>query len=90
MTAAELFAAYPNVKHAVAYVELIICEPVDGESAWDLLMTTLRPMSPKDVADCLCDDGVDVIGRTERECMIRAEMDHPEFLRYLAGKMGAV
>lgn len=95
MTAKELLATYPSVSHAVAWMELIICQTnedpdsVAQGSAWGMMMRA--KMSPREVLkmvqevadeDDMGDDGITKI------IQVRQELRCPEFLTYLRGKMG--
>lgn len=88
---------YPDCCTAVAYVEYIICgrsEEADSDgfySAWDMIMAARRdeePITPPEVVDILRSEIVPVDGWDME--MISRHMNHPRFLTYIAGKMGAV
>ena len=88
MKVQALFIAYPAVVQAISWVELIICESDDGEeTAWELIIRHEPNISPQDMLDYMkkAIEGEDVGRLKEAE----AQMDHPQFLRYLAGKLGA-
>ena len=93
MNAERLLNAYANVKHAVVYTEYILCVPPDdGDniSSWDLMMAVNPPMDPQEVAKIIrhsIDADNEGIGKFKEA---RQEMDHHDFLTYLAGKMGAM
>lgn len=88
----RLLASYPTVKHAVAWVELMLCVPPEGEeeSAWVMMVRcglTLDEIR-EEIKTCLRDaiaEGDD--GKNEEAL---AECDFSEFTRYLAGKLGMV
>lgn len=92
-----LFRAYPNVTHAVSWVELVVCDADPGErSAWDEIFRHGRAagidFDPRQVVGILADALEEDIreGTAKgRSAEALAEMRHPEFLRYVAGKMGA-
>lgn len=95
MTARELLDAYPNARAAVAWTELIICRgsSQDLESSWDLMMKYLPPLNPREVMlliQSAADDQKDEPGLEAAYAGIRRQMGHPQFLQYVAGKMGAV
>jgi hypothetical protein len=83
--------AYPNVRHAVAFVETFLCElpPDDPETAWTLMMRAR--LTPSEIITC-CRIAVTEATELSPRFLdaIRHEMQHPEFHRYIAGKMGAV
>jgi hypothetical protein len=81
--------AYAAVPHAVAFVELILCAADDGESAWDVM--TAAGLSPAEVSEqCrLAVGDADAIP-ADRRAAVLVEMGHPQFARYVAGKMGAM
>ncbi len=84
-------AAYPDVARAIAFVEIVLCGPLgpdDPDTAWDVMMRALPPVDPATVValirDTLDDEFRDEFPRA------RVEAARPEFLTYIAGKMGAV
>jgi hypothetical protein len=86
-----LLAAYPTVKHAIAWVELFVVMKNDDEpeSAWDWMMSRPQPLTPADIATAIrdsVDEGDEDVGRA---ALAKAEMGRPEFLTYIAGRMGA-
>jgi len=90
MTAEQILAAYPNARIAVAYTELIICGSADddGESSWDLMMKAQPPMTLDEIWKCIYESVED-----ETECKAqeaRVQMTHPDYRRYLAGKLGLI
>ena len=96
----DVLSTYRKCAAAVAWVELFICADGldDTESGWDVLMThvtspdrmvrELRELLDEDVSDP--DDGPVLGSLTSQLPTIRAEMDHPDFTTYIAGKMGCV
>lgn len=90
MKAETLLAAYPDCPLAVAWTELMICQPSDEdpESSWELAMKLDPPLSPHELLDIIKQATVgETVGKAEQAL---AQMDHPSFLTYLKGKMGAV
>lgn len=88
MSPEELFAAYPQITHAVSFVEHILCVPESHpESAWDMIT---RRKGPDDVVR-LCKAAANDAATEEGGGFVaaRAEMDHPQFDTYVRGKMGA-
>lgn len=90
MTREELAAAYPGCPNAVAFCELP--EIVEG---WEASRRSGE--SPSRVAGFCRSELARAIGAAPREAGSRhaaaslalAEMGHPDFLRYVAGKLGA-
>jgi hypothetical protein len=83
-----LMRTYPLVIKAVAWTELIICQSNDGEqTSWDMLLEHEPDISPPEMVKIM----KEVI---EGETMpyaeeVRKQMDHPQYLTYIAGKLGA-
>jgi hypothetical protein len=98
--AVELLDAYQNVKQAVAYTETILCVPEgDGNtSAWDLLVAPINGelLTPQQVVRMVYRIMIMEIKNPERLVIysvmktIIEQVKKPEFLTYVAGKMGAV
>lgn len=90
MNAERLLAAYPDCSLAVAWTELMICQPTedDPQSAWGWAMNRPHPVSPAEMLEIIKAATVgETIGKAEQAL---AQMDHHSFLTYLKGKMGAV
>lgn len=87
-TVERLFATYPNIREAIAWVELMIVVKEDDveQSSWELLTSAKPPMSPQEIVDAIRDsmEG-EIVGKAE---IARKQMDHPEFYQYICGKMG--
>lgn len=93
MSAEELLAAYPRVQAAVAWVEYIVCGkcPDDPETSWELMMRAR--LSPAEVVETLRDAAAGDMGPgipAHKQEAVRREMLDPQFMQYVAGKMGAV
>jgi hypothetical protein len=97
MNASELLNAYPQVPHAVAWVELFLCDAGDPEdptfgevSSWQMMMDA--KWSPEEVLAtikrALAEEIEEENKGKYREAL--AEMDLPQFRTYLLGKMGLV
>lgn len=86
MTDAEmLLAAYPKVHHAVSYVELIICQG-ERPTSWEVL-TGVTPRVP--LAEMIEILKESVTGsELPTVAAILEEMERPEFMTYLRGKLG--
>jgi hypothetical protein len=88
MTAEQLLARWPNIRRAVAWVELFAGEAAElGEPPfWDDLSTL---NDPGRIAEFLRGSADDEIrdGTAGKHRQARAEMDHPDFVAYLAGKL---
>lgn len=94
MNPTELFATYPNAVMSISYVELILCEPDEDHpvSAWDTFIAGSAKISPADVVKLVkdgCQEELE-LGSRGRWTEAIAQCDHPEFLTYLKGKMGAM
>lgn len=84
---------YHHIRHTTMFVEQIMCVPGDGlpTGIWgDMMSLGLPPdkvvVGCKMLGDIQAEDPkVEQYRKTTR-----AEMDRPEFLTYIAGKMGAV
>ena len=94
METVELMRTYPSVRHAIAYVETFMCptELDDGD-----VFAVFRGLNwnPRQVIDFMreaLDDGrvSEEKGAVIPNAQARAEMDRPEFLTYVTGKMGAM
>lgn len=91
-----LLASYPNAPQVVAFVEMILCVPPQGESrsSWELMMGAR--FGPSDVINTvrellaaeLVDGTIQVRPDILRAAI--AQVDTPDFRRYVAGKMGAM
>ena len=96
MTADALLAAYPACPLAVAWTETIICGKEEGrlESCWELMMGVMPPLSPAKVLElirmALTEEVAEGYGSSNKTREALAQMDHPSYLTYLKGKMGAV
>jgi hypothetical protein len=98
MSVDELFAAYPDVTNAVGYVEMIFCD-FDGmcpgqSTPWDELRKRKPDADPEWVARFLRRSAAEISpGETAADLAFiekaRRELEHPQFMVYLAGKMGA-
>ena len=83
MTPKELLAAYPNATHAIAWVELMCCasELDDFDGFAELVQSGM-----------FIPEIIEAIKETTEgeECpdLVRSQMDHPEFMKYIAGKLG--
>lgn len=97
---AQLLHTYRNVCQAVAFTEMIICQPSDEEgglSSWSILMaskhkTTKQPLTPDQVVEMIR-YVLEEPTNDEREALRIPALEqtkHPEFLTYIKGKMGAV
>jgi hypothetical protein len=92
-----LLSAYPNAKKAVAWVELMLCVPIrdePGESSWDMMVTAKIPPGEivAMVRQCIHEEQEDGKHHGERYLAVvrqaHTETFHPEFLSYIAGKLG--
>lgn len=93
-TARELLDAYPHCSVAIAFTELIICVPPDGEdqSSWDLMMNAPTPMTLDRVIEMIRDVINDEI-MDGTECKAEEALEqsyHSSYRIYIAGKMGMV
>ncbi len=92
MSGAELLRTYPKCVIAVAYVELMLCEPCEpGEpSSWQLLMSATPPMSIEEVIatihQLLIDEVSDDAPFKAAEAL--SQIDEPSFRVYIGGRMG--
>ncbi len=88
----DLLDAYPTVTHAVSFVELIICaQPdMDGFNSWRLMM--VAGCNPEEVREAIKEVVADevALGSPGKHQEALTEMDCPEFMVYLRGKMGAM
>lgn len=91
--AERLLATYPHATHAVAWVELILCRndsDDEEETGWEMMMRATPPMSLDEVKGmirtCLEEEIQEGSPGKHREAL--AEIDTPDFTRYLRGKMG--
>lgn len=99
MTADQLLDAYPDAREAVAWVELMICVPPEGEadeSAWDLMMEA--GFQPEEVLEALKKtireevdeyDGDEPL-YLEKLKLAVAQTALPSFRNFVLGKMGAM
>lgn len=90
-TAKQLFSAYPTITHAVSYVELIACTPDEDRpvTLWNTLIGL--GLAPDEVAKFLLESIQEEAELTGKKFALAAEeAKKPEFLTYIAGKMGAV
>lgn len=92
-----LLSAYPNVRLAVAWTELMLCVPPDdgsGESSWDIMVKA--EMSPDEIIEtirkCIREEqeegtnhGPDYLARMR---LAYPQTFHPEFRSYVMGKLG--
>lgn len=94
MTAEDARRLYPGALVAVAWFEVILCSPPDGEelSGWALWMSQSPPPGPDETLAFLrellkseVEDGGEC-----RAAEALAQLDHPDFTIYLCGKMGLV
>lgn len=99
MAPQELLAAYPRVRFAVAWTEMFACvAPDDGhEPAWDLMMRADPPLSPDEMVDCIRDTIREVVEDADELPTVRRastlalpQVDHPDYLTYIRGKMGCM
>lgn len=95
----DILRHYPGCPAAIAWLELFVCAPVEGspESVWQLLMTVTQ--NPTDMVRELQELIDTELAEPEYQYQsalasklptIRAEMEHPDFTTYIAGKMGCV
>lgn len=98
MTPADLLAAYPNIKNAVGYVELVFRD-FDGLfpgqlTPWQMLRKERPDAEPAWVAEIIRKsvESSDPVEPSDEPFLsnARREMDHPMFMTYLAGIMGAL
>jgi hypothetical protein len=85
---ADLDRCYPDVLQAIAWTELIICQSSDGEeTSWELILRSQPNISPYEMLSYMKEaiEG-ETVGRAEEA---KSQMNHPQYLRYLAGKLGA-
>lgn len=95
MSGKEILEAYPHIPIAVAFVELFL-SPSELDS-YDV-MGRIRGagMCPAEAVAFIkgfCDEEMETLeGKLEAPKLkqARVQMDHPSFLTYIAGKMGAV
>lgn len=81
-----MFDAYPAVIHAVSFVELIF----HGEhDIWGKIVGADPTIDPAGMREWVR-KGMDKYLSVGRIAVARAELDHPQFLKYLAGKLGYV
>lgn len=97
MTAKQLLAGYPEVKQAVAYVELVMCTTDENHpvTMWELLEVHKR--TPHYMVETIRNL---IEGETKEEqetpeakagiLLAFFQTYHPQFLTYVAGKMGAM
>ena len=99
MTPQELLAAYPRVRGAVAWTEMFACvAPDDGcEPAWDLLIRADPSLTPSEMVDCIRDTMREVAKDADELPIVRRastialqQVDHPDYLTYIRGKMGCM
>lgn len=88
----QLLKTYEEVAAAVAFVELFLCVEEGGEVGWDYIMEAEkngRPITPEEVVTVIkgCIEESLPVGRREEALQ---QVDHPKFLQYICGKMGAV
>lgn len=94
MTPNDLFATYPRITHATSWVELILFgDAHDGEPcAWEILIQGLPGLTPPgmvaQIKELLAEEVAENRPGKNREAL--AECDDPQFLTYIAGKMGAM
>lgn len=92
MTPDELLARWPECRHAVAWVELFVAPAADdqsGESGLEqLIAAKYSPPEALELIRGLMRDEI-AEGSTGRHAEALAEIDHPSFLTYLAGRLGA-
>lgn len=92
MTVDELLAAYPNADQIVGWCELVFFGVNEGEgvSCYDIVREQRPEIDPVQMRDVVRT----VFDRTDtfdaKLPKAAAQIDHPEFLTYLAGKMGAL
>ncbi len=89
----DILDRYPNVRLAVSFVELIMCgtTPDDPESTWDMLISAgyTADKMLAGIKWVMEDEVNDPIGfPSDKIAAARAQLDHPEFRTYLAGKLG--
>ncbi len=88
----QLLDAYPNARQAVAWTELILCVPPPGETdtSWDIMMNAKMPLAEilDAIKHCIQEEINDGAPGKRREAL--AQCNHPQFLTYLKGKMGAM
>ena len=78
--------AYAHIPHAVAFVELMLCE--GPESSWEIMMQA--KLSPEEIIETIrfAADDPDSAIPADRRALVVTETHHPEFAQYVAGKMG--
>lgn len=99
----ELFAAYPRIPKAIAYVETILCDKNEGHelSAWSMLMTHKHLQDGTEITPAVVVKLIvslvipEIAGMSISEergilCQVFVECSDPQFLQYIAGKMGAL
>lgn len=95
----EILDAYPKVRQAVAWTEAFVCiPPEDGERpAWDLLMAAEPAMTPGEIVAVIREtireelEGDDTSTAGRRAAMFALpQVDHPDYLTYIRGKMGCM
>jgi len=90
--------AYPAVCTAILFTEGFIVAPVEPgtESAFDIMLRAIPPVPPYEAVDIIRVVAKETAEETDdeniRSVANRAveQMDHPDFLAYLRGAMGAV
>lgn len=91
MTATQLLSAYPHIPYAIAWVELMLCpSTLDDQDGFGMMIRSgLDPSQVVEMVKTTVRDAIaeEEIGK-EREAL--AQMDHPEFMRFICGKMGAM
>lgn len=89
----ELFQAYPHIKHAISWVELVFCEPTKGDpiTNWQMMVAAEPPWGIEEVLqlikETVIEEGEPLLTPAAK-LLARAEMEHQEFRQYIMGKMG--
>jgi len=89
----SVLTEYPSIIQAVAWTELIVCQPNKGEqTSWDMMLS--HQLSLDEILHCIQATiaGEENEGIMPRDVILaaQAQMRMPEYRRYLAGKLGLV
>lgn len=99
MTPRELLDAFPRVRHAVCWTEAFVCiaPEDDQEPAWDLIMRAKPALTPDEIVSLIRDtireelnDPETCLGGYRAATLAMPEVDHPDYLTYIRGKMGCM
>lgn len=92
-----LLSAYPNVRLAIAWTELMLCVPPydePGESSWDMMVKAKMTLGEiiETIRKCIYEEQTEGVdhgeGYTIRMKSAYQQTFHPEFGSYVMGKLG--